>query len=1154
MGETEQARSQFEAILRLTPGDRDNIETYVAILAESDQLADAVKVLQSLIEQQPGDGELRLRLAALQHKSGDAKGAAAAVEQYLEKSDKSEYAYLRAARVLQQLELFDAAGKAYEQLTAAHPESVAAKEAQAAFLYDRDKQDEALAIWRALAAGKGRSEAVHAARLMAARNEHQAAFDLLAPRFEQFSDDAVYLRQLLLEATALEKFAEALPWALRRVQLASTPTDLEAAVAQAALIAGRADQTQALIAKFSAAERLRVQDTCLLAELHEQTGASRQADQVLKGVENQQDLLVVSQQIRLHTQRRDWEQAAAAMRRLVETPEGRKSVYVRRLVELYERNTQYDEALRFTQEWKKLSPGSTMPWLTEARLLTTSGKHQQAVDVLRAAALQFEDDADLRAKLAKLYADAGQLADAERIYWRLYEDAKDLNGKLRWVQQLAEAAELQGKSQQLVEMFEERRQTNRTSIEPLLALAEIHRANMDYEEQRKVLLEATRLKSEDLPLLHQIARIEETEGDWERALATLQRAAKLDTTTGTKERIARLYLNFGEPEKGYAILYDIAGSQATDARSVEAIAEAMISVHDWQRAVEFLAAKVSQHPSDYRLQYLLALAREEEGDEAEAVQGYLALLKADQEISGLVATAPQTPWSGFIGPLVQLVPQESVDYLELSWLSELAYSHRGQNNRIYSVGYRGLNQSNVILPHEVAAARKFAMAHLITLAQSMDEDERKALAAAISAQGVLNTEVLLELSPNMQRMEQISDVARNHPDDEGIMGLQVLMNMEGRRLNEPELLKKAYDLFKGKRPQLALMAAMQVTMLDGEQAGLLDAALAAVPNDEQPNLFTVMSLASSLGGRVGFGPQTPGTLSDEQHKKLTQKLVVWYPQLTNLGPQGLMVFMVVARALSTSDDPAAYFAFLDDEIARSRSAGPQAGQGMMRGFFGGGRGEALFEPLDFPCTTLSSIPAHVLQMFSQDEGGPFGGLDESTSRFDEKTLARQIPKINDPILRILAAHRYEQLEVVQKTLDELLKAEQPQLDAYLLAAGKATVDGRSREAIDLLDKCRYLPMPREVRTRVDAALVAMATELADMPKQPDRPLVSGVHSLLGALGRLTGGAPASLATSPREVGPQGRLAAAPRQFAARTTGATGRRAGATRTQRRSREV
>ncbi|MEK6248190.1 MAG: tetratricopeptide repeat protein, partial [Planctomycetales bacterium] len=540
----------------------------------------------------------------------------------------------------------------------------------------------------------------HVARILAARNEHEVALELLDSRKKEFADDAVYLGQLILENVALKKYEEALPYSRRRVQLAQTASDLEIAMSQFAQVSKKAKQTTELIKMLSESPRRSIQDTCLLAELLERDGDRTGADRLLTDLADKNSLLVTSQQIRLYSQRHDWTRAADATRRLVELPEGRKSIHVRQLVELYQHDYKIAEALKWVQEWKKLSPGSTLPWLTEARLLTQQGKNKEAINTLRVAVQEFDDDQELRARLAQLYVEENHYNDAERIYWRQYEDSKDLAGKLRAVQSLAEIAELTGGTEQLLERFNERHRTNRRSIEPLLALAEIHRVNYNYEGRRKALVEATRLKADDVQLLHEVARIEESEGDWERAMATLERAAKLDKTTRSREKMARLHLNNGNLDDGYEILYELAGTKTSNPRTAESIADAMMSAQDWETSIAFLSDSVSQFPDDYRLRYLQAIALEEEDRTDEAIAGFLEMLKIDKELSTPFSKAPKAPWAGY--PLIDLLPQQSIDYMEFGWLTQQAYSHRQQQGG-YTTAYRGLPQAGITMPRHLEA-------------------------------------------------------------------------------------------------------------------------------------------------------------------------------------------------------------------------------------------------------------------------------------------------------------------------------------------------------------------------------------------------------------------------------------------------------------------
>jgi len=306
----------------------------------------------------------------------------AEVDHYLKLSDGSEYAYLRAARLLERFQQPSDAKRIYEKMAEMHAESPAAREAYATFLYSQDKKDEALVIWQKLAEGADLSQTLHVVRSLVARHEQETAFELLTARHVDFDDQPLFYSQLVTTALALKKYEQAIPWALRRVELAQSVTELERAIAQAARVLDRADQVEKMASRLAAQSARSMRLTCLLAELWEETGDSDRADAVLA---QQDNLLAVSQQIRLFTSRRDWQAAADATRRILELPGGKKSLHVRRLVELYTRDYQWEEALQWIDSWRQLSPGSTSPWLAEARLLRLQGKETDAVHVLRKA-------------------------------------------------------------------------------------------------------------------------------------------------------------------------------------------------------------------------------------------------------------------------------------------------------------------------------------------------------------------------------------------------------------------------------------------------------------------------------------------------------------------------------------------------------------------------------------------------------------------------------------------------------------------------------------------------------------------------------------------------------------------------------------------------
>src|SRR4029077_20614035 len=124
----------------------------IGVLAKLGKQDEAIKELQSLSEQHAKDAELKFRLASLFQEAKKANETTAAVDRYLETSDGSEYAYLRAARLLERLDNKDAAVRVYEKMAQKFANSAAAQEAYAGFLYSAGKKKDAIERWRKLAA------------------------------------------------------------------------------------------------------------------------------------------------------------------------------------------------------------------------------------------------------------------------------------------------------------------------------------------------------------------------------------------------------------------------------------------------------------------------------------------------------------------------------------------------------------------------------------------------------------------------------------------------------------------------------------------------------------------------------------------------------------------------------------------------------------------------------------------------------------------------------------------------------------------------------------------------------------------------------------------------------------------------------------------
>ncbi len=1009
-----------------------------------------------------------------------------------------------AARLLESFADKKNAGSLYRTTAETFSDSPSAQEALAAFLYAAGKKNDALGIWKKLAQRADVTLLLSIARTLDTRGENAAALEVLQGRLKDFGSDPSFLDQLVATALRMRRFEQALPWGKRRIELARSPTELEGGLAQMVAACQQCDKVEAQIAELKAAARP-MPMTCLLAELLESVGRSGEADDLLRVPAGKGELLAVVEQVRLFTQRGEWTAAALCTRRLLELSGGRQSQHVRRLVELYQRDGRIDEALKWVETWKRITPGATAPWLAEVQMLRSQDRNDDCLNVLRKAIQRFERDEELRVQLAEAYQAAGKPREAERVYWRLYEEAADVELKLRWAAELAGVARQEGTLAPLVEEFRQRSRNNRQSIVPLLALAEIYRAAEDYENRRQSLLAATKLKPDDLQLLTQIARLEASEGDWQAALTTLEQAAKLDKTDQTRQQIVRLQMEYGDRDAGLAMLRDLLGEQGADPRTLERVADSLCGIKEWDRAVEMLRGGVARHPTDYRLRYLLAVACEEADQLAEAIAQFLPLLDHQEEPPGVKksTSAGMSPLGQYADILRRLLPAEAMEWFEIAEQQGDAYSYCAGGGRIPLAGSASAlsAQAAILPPPSADAVRPYALVHLVTLWRELDESQQAALVAKLKTHGIRSPKWLLKLGLEpSQEVPSLGEALAEDPDNEALLAITVLASIQQRQGGRPDDLLRAFKKFRGTRPQLALAAAVELAAAEKEPgkeyAKLFDEGIALGTKIDLPNPFLVMMLAQCVGGSSD-SDSAPSGLDKEQRNKVVKLLVAWYPKmLKDNSSFGLWDSSLVLSALRSSDDVAAYFAMLEAEVAAWRQK-PGRPSGSQSAVLLSGGDQRFLVPLAFPPSELVDFPPEISGLLSARSGDDAStdGL-AAAPDWDAKKVEACVRKLKDPTLRVLAAFQHGLDKIVDATIAEMLARKPPSIDAYLLAAAKAQADSHFAKAIALLEKAGRLPLKQEVCRRIDIALVAGALAAKEADQRGEEILKPGRDAAL----------------------------------------------------------
>lgn len=893
-GQNDAALKSARALLQSNPGRRDLRDGFLDLLDSLGHPGEAVEQARLVVAQNPGDKELLVRLATLQHRAGDDSAARLTLESFLSSAAADESAHLRIARLLESWEEPPAkadspAAKAYLRLVATFPQSLSAQEAHAHYLHRTGHREEAIAIWRRMAGSAVLEDLLRIAQALQARLESRPALDVLLEREKDFSAQPRFLALMVHLLMANKEFGRALPCACAHLRLMQDADGIDSSLRDIIAIVRSQEMSpaQPLIDELKAMSALTLQDRCLLAALLDHSGKTSEAQALLNAAPAQDALIALSQLSHVFQSHQDWAKAAETLRRVLELPGGRSSGNLQRMVELSRRALQPEQALTYIAEWKTVSPGAVAPWITEARVHEDLLHPEAALKALRLALRKFPDAADVAAACATACLNAGQAEEAERIYLAMYEKTTDPASRLRMLAPLAKAAQSHDGLPKLLQNFVQRQKQNRVSAYPWLALAEIHRATDNDEERRRCLYEASRLRPHDLTLLLEIARSEEEEGLTPEALRTLEAAAKLDKTTQTREHIARLQIEDGDPDIGYRMLFDLADSKM-DARAVEQMALVIGMKGDWEHVSSFLAPLLEKHPDDYRLHYLQAVALEEAGHEPEAVQAFLRVLAMHEELpSSRQAQQQQLQ----LHALPQDLPSGTADWLALPNIARTAYSYREERRHaaLLPPGSGHGTFSLIALPADVTESPTFALVHLLQITSVWQEDAQPRLTKQLKREGVAHAELLLELARESSDFHVCLEMLSAHPQDAALHAAWLLdPASEDDPADKLAACQRCFDMFKGRHGYLALCAAdtaYDTAETPADAATWLQLVIdlcAAVPQPQSNEHLVLQNLLTSQSRDAHESKQAPLVLiSPAQSQTIAATLRRWMQGMDN---------------------------------------------------------------------------------------------------------------------------------------------------------------------------------------------------------------------------------------------------------------------------------
>ncbi|NLF30817.1 MAG: tetratricopeptide repeat protein [Planctomycetes bacterium] len=1057
-GQTDKALEAFAALVEATAGDVDHRRQYAAMLAEAGRTDQAIAAATRLVEENPDDAEGFIRLAGIYHQAGQSEEAGRTILQYVEKAEPSLFTFLRAGRLLESYGQTDAAGQVYHRMVQALGDSVEAVEARAAWLMRSNQQPAALAALRQLALTADAATLVRISQLLAGHRKQQEAFEILQARRDDLGDDPAFLAEMVRAAAGTERHDLAYELALVLLDRAGRMAAARAPMAEAAMALHKLDDAQARVDALKALDGRSAGRTCLLVEWLDAQGRSAEADGVMAQAlaADPAGEMLCEQAYQLARRRGDYDRADAALTGLMQQhPESRAS-YLRERVDLCLDTGRHAEALAATHQWQQAAPTAPAAWLAEARVHSEAGRPAEAVEVLRRASYRLRDDRMILRRLSQALMADDRYDDAEQVYWRLLESAQDPAERLAVVGELAQLAEMRGRSDALIRHFESRCQTDTESVFPVLALATIHQRLYNYQEQRRYLLEAADRRSDDPDLLIQVARLERDNGDMDAAVATLERAAPLDTAGRARRELLDLLFLTGREQRGRELLAEMLAGRLADADTVERIVQTLTTAMDHDGALELLRRESSQFSGDVRLAFLRACVLEEALRPEEAVAAFLDVLDLPRENvlrDAAAAGSPLDMYGAHAAMLAGFMPPEALDIMKLQPAGMVAYQHR-QTGRHgpYFPGMGGAG-SGIMLPSAPQETEALVLAHLAQLSADMDEDAGDRLLAALAGRRVKHAELKLAVTRMEDGTSILEQYRRDHPDDKVVAAIWLMNGIEEGLV--PEDLQTVYQLLKEDWPQLAALGAIGAIQHGGEvDEALVNEAMDLIEAQEKINDYVVLGLVYMSSEAMA----QDGAVSDDLRARLRGLIVDRCGQLAANQQFGPYVFEMVMQAMTQEDDLGTLVEMLDAECRRGAAGQASAGGPYLPGM-GGPAG--LFEPLTFPPQWLPSVPPAVL------------AAHEHLATMSE-AVAVHLDKATDPTLRILLLDLCGQSDEVDRRIAEMLEAPRPALGHYVLAAARAGAQDRHDDVVALLNKARHLPMRQSDRLMVESVLLTHA--------------------------------------------------------------------------------
>ncbi|MEM0925997.1 MAG: tetratricopeptide repeat protein, partial [Planctomycetota bacterium] len=562
-GRKPEAVEWFKNVIERVPSDPNArlalIDTYVSL----DQIDEASRQFEALITIDPDHpdylirwGQLLLLDTSVEVKQRG-QNAAAIWNRLTERRPQDPVIRAQVAELLRQADRTEEALAELRIAVQLAPDQPQYKELLGKFLYELQREEEAVAVWKSLASGdlRTRGNLFRLAEVLRQFERTAEALETMEAvmQLDPTVDERLVFAKWLSEAESHEQ-------ALEQIRLAegsaASIDQSERVFAAAVHVYKAAGELTSQIASLQSAAAASNQES-LWRRLAVLCQANEQHERAFKAIEKaleQSPDSIVSMKVaaRLADDAGLVQEAIRYRLMLSETDQRFRRSHLQRLSELYSQSGDVDAALRVGKEMLAVSSGAIDAFQFYADLCGRAGRRDEQLETLHRCLRLNPNSVDAQRSLAEHLANEFQTERAIELYWQMFDQAIDIDSKRAVTEELADLHLRSNQLGRLMTRLDQLRGLDNQRVQIDLVATVFERVG-DLGRAVEKLESLLRDDGRDTLLLERIVELCKRTGDYEKAVEYQKQLTRLVPSNENESKLATLMVEIGDAETAEAM-------------------------------------------------------------------------------------------------------------------------------------------------------------------------------------------------------------------------------------------------------------------------------------------------------------------------------------------------------------------------------------------------------------------------------------------------------------------------------------------------------------------------------------------------------------------------------------------------------------------------